>query len=287
MKKWVILCGCCLLFSQPAWAVKLPRWEWGVGYFDGLTAHYFGANQYYHVQLPLPYFNFRTETLQVGDSNKFYIWKGESSWLDLSFSGRLAVRSESTTAAAPENVKDSKAVIVSTRNYARRGMDDLPWVLFAGVRYFRYLNDHLYMELPYFAGIPIGSAYRDVGQFYEPTINFDFFPKQSSHGLILSASQLFGSATYNQFYYGVPAKDVLADRPEYKSKAGLVVTTYGISLVFDLSRRLRVLAGGYRHDMRSSTVKSSPLVVAKVSNSILFGIIYKFGISEELVEVSK
>ena len=76
-RKKIVLLLWVLLFSGTSQAVKRPHWEWGWGYFEGVTPHYSGSNHYHRIRLPLPYFNYRTEEIQLGDRNIFYLWKNQ------------------------------------------------------------------------------------------------------------------------------------------------------------------------------------------------------------------
>lgn len=286
MKNFLLLLP-LLLTSVSTFGVKLPQWELGISYVQGSTPHYIGSNHYYEAAVYLPYLNYRSEQLQLGDENIFYLLKSDSWMIDFSFSGRLPVRSDDLDESKPEESDDPEARIHDFRNYTRRGMENLPLALFAGVELSWYLNDHLLLEFPVVTGFPIGSRFRHLGSFLYPTISFDFFDKNHLNELYLYASCLLGDQTYNRIYYGVSAEDELSDRPAYDPAAGSITRTYGVGFKFYLGNRFILSAGYYQYDMSATAVDDSPLVITKRSYNTYLAFIYKFKFSDRMVEVKK
>jgi hypothetical protein len=270
-----------------AFALELPEWEWGGVYVEGTIPHYLGSNHYYHRHLLLPYFYYRTPNYQLGDSNKFYLLKGDNHNISLNLSAKLPVSSPSLKEDDLRVITQQEKKIISNSNETRKGMDDLPLVIFLGIKQQSFFGEHFYTNMALMAGIPLSSNHSIIGKYFSPSFNFDFYKNTDPQSLIFSLSWLIGDQDYNNYYYGVSAEDALINRPSYKAKAGLVATTTGLGISLDLTDRITILAGYYQHNMGNSVVKDSPLVIVESSQSVIAAFIYTFGVSEKTVTIPK
>ncbi|MCP4296891.1 MAG: MipA/OmpV family protein [Proteobacteria bacterium] len=283
-----VLAALLLICDIPvALSIPLPQWEWGISYIEGQTPHYFGSNHYYHRRILFPYFNYRTSKYQFGDSNKLYLWRHKNQSITFDLNGRLPVESSSLKKGDDITESDRDGVILSDENTTRRGMPDLPLVLFTGVKYHSYFNQHFYMDLSLMAGTPLGVVYTPVGAYLSPSLNLDFFERIDPRSLTFSISWLLGDQNYNRFYYDVPNIYVLAERPFFRADSGLVNTNFALELSFRIAEKWKILAGFYNHLMENSVIKKSPLVVSENSLSLGIIITYVMGISAKKVTLPK
>ncbi|MGK5091218.1 MipA/OmpV family protein [Deltaproteobacteria bacterium TL4] len=285
--KTILLAGILSLFTAGVWAGQKQQWEGGLAVIGGQTPHYFGSNHHIYAVLPLPFFVYRLDYLQLGDSNKIKLAEQDDFLVEFSASGRWALESDDLEAHPPNEVKDPHAEIYRSTNYTRRGMEDLPFVLLLGINPKWYLNNHLYVESPLLVGVTVGSGFAHVGDTLSPTLSFDVFNRASNHILEFSVSWLLGDYLYNNYYYEVPAKNALEGRPEYHATSGLTTFSYGVDFSFDVTDQL-TLGGGYGiHEMYTSVVRESPLIVAKQSRSIGIFLMYSFWQSAYKVQTWK
>ncbi len=266
-------------------AVTKPKWEMGLGYYNFQLPHYYGSNHYYQYSIPLPTFNYRFDNLELGRDSKLYLFDSDFFQIDIALSANWPVFSDEEDEDAPDNADDSDAVIARTTNYTRRGMDDLPVTVFAGLRSRLFLTDHLIVKVPYFHGGKVESGFGHAGNTYEASVRLELFERDSEHEFGIYARNLYGDEKYNNFYYQVKESEVLPDREAYDAKAGLVAYTYGLSFFFQLTERLK-LSGRYLiHNLEQSVIKDSPLVKSEISRDYYLIISYSFFLSDTQVNL--
>ena len=119
-----------VLAPFPAQAGRQPKWEAGVGVASTQFPHYLGSNHYYKFTIPFPVIIYRFDVAEIGQGSKFLLWEGDDFLVDLGVDGRILVESADLDDKRPKGADNPGAEIYQTKNYTRRGMDDLPLTFF-------------------------------------------------------------------------------------------------------------------------------------------------------------
>ena len=258
-----------LLVGLPVYAENKPLWELGagIGYID--FPDYRGSDERTSYFLPIPYFVYRGELIQVDrESVRGRLFESERMKLDISLNGSVPVDSDD--------------------NEARRGMDDLdPTIEIGPVLKIHLLENpeqkyRLDLRLPVRA--VISSEIEQVGWIAQPQLNLDIADPLNQPGwkLGLLAGPLFGDREYHDYFYGVAPRFARPGRPAYTAEGGYA----GAQVIAALSKRFpRYWVGGFiKWDTLDNAVfDDSPLVrkTSHLTGGIAFNWIFK--ISETLV----
>ena len=286
----IITIICSLMHNDVLLAEQESRWEIGIGSVAAETPQYFGSNHYYRGILPYPVLIYRSERVaaQTVDPDKYgqiFVFDNENLLIELDFSGRFPVISSDNDSTVPNGANDENTQIFQDKNYTRRGMPDLPLAGFAGLKISWTPVSFLLIEIPVLKGFTIGSGFKNVGLIFSPTLEVRFLGKQRKNAINITTIYTHGDENYNNFYYGVKEEYKLQDRPKYVAKSGLTTVTYGLTFTWTTNPDLKIVGGYVYHDLHSSVVSDSPLVIAKRNRSIGFAINYTFSRSQNKVEV--
>jgi hypothetical protein len=253
------------------------RWDIGAGFGYIRYDHYPASNQDSDLFLPFPTFQYRGKVLRAGDRDgaKLYLVK-RSNWdLELSGTGYPALN--------------------SSKNEARRGMDDLPWMAALGPQAVTRLGDSMALKFGVFQAISTDiRVTRLQGAIWEAKLNYqwsaalgsaDFLGLEETRGTL--ALNLKGaSQEIHSLYFGVPTSQATVDRPSYDSRAGFL--SHQVGYIQSLRRgRFEFYIGVLRADFGASANRRSPLHKADSSISYLVGLTHilyesrKSAISEE------
>lgn len=232
-----------------------PLWELGAGAAVISFADYRGSDKQRSYLLPLPYFIYRGEFLQVDrDKMRGLLFKTERVELELSANGTVPVRSRD--------------------NPVRQGMPDLDPTLELGPSLNILLmstpqRSRLTLKLPVRAVIASDFHHvQNAGVLSQPQLNLDV-TMAGSWQLGLAAGPLFADRRYHQYFYGVDPAYATVARPAYRARGGYS----GLQLVAAASKRFdKLWVGGFikYDDLSHAVFAGSPL--AERRNNVSAGI---------------
>jgi outer membrane protein len=239
--------------------------EVGLGAVVTNVPLYIGSDEAETFYLPFPYLRYRTEKITIDrDLIQGNLWKHGNWTLEMSLGGSVKVNSE--------------------KSEARKGMDDLDYILEVGpaLNYFfsgdRTTDNALLVEFP--LRVAIGSDFTEAryrGVTFNPRLvwrrgyrinGFEVRP-QIAFGLRSADNDL------NDYFYGVDSKFATAERPTYKGKAGYGGSQFGYStaVLWD-----NWLAAGFMRYVNAggAAFEDSPLYKQDDSWVVGFAVAYLF-----------
>ncbi len=253
----------------------LPRWEVGVSAAALYAPDYRGADEMRTRGLALPYLVYRGERLRA-DRDGLRAELIETSRVEFNLSAGLGL---------PVN---------SDRNEARRGMQEIDWVLEFGpamnVRLGSWdggRND-LQLRLPVRAAFALDGGADYVGTVFAPNVRATFrgVPWAGNAVLRVSTGPVFATGDYHRFYYGVEPRFATATRPAYRPGAGYSG--------WDVSASAIKIAGDWRFFgftgldlIHGAAFEDSPLIRRKSNWSVGLGFAYVFAKSSERASYSE
>jgi len=262
------------LMTLPAQAEIKPKWELGVGLAAIDFPLYRGADERRSYLLPVPYFQYHGEILQLSrDRMRALFFHRGPVELDFSVNG-----------AVPVNSSDS---------VARKGMPDLDPTLEIGPS----LNVHLYFEerrstnldlrLPLRKVIATNfSRFEQQGWLFQPQLALDFRNvRQSGWNFGLLGSLIYADERYHQYFYDVAPQYATATRPAYSAGGGYS----GAQVMTTFSRRYDSFwIGGFAKwdDLNGAAFVDSPLVKSRQSFAVGLMVSWILFSSDKRVEVS-
>jgi outer membrane protein len=264
------------LAALSAGAEPLPLWEVGAGIAAVNFPDYRGSDQRHTWVLPVPYFVYRGEFLQVDERRMRGLFlKTEKAELDVSVNGSVPVKSND--------------------NESRRGMPDLDPTLEIGpsLNFFLFRSEdkkrRLELRLPVRAVIASDFSHvRSAGWVFQPNLNLDVRDPLGYQGwnLGLLGGPLFSDRRYNRYFYAVDPAFATADRPAYTAGGGYA----GTQFIAALSKRHRDFwAGGFvKWDtLNNAAFADSPLVKTRQYFAAGFAVAWILGESKTTVEATR
>ena len=253
-------------------AQEKPLWELGAGAAVISFADYRGSNKQRSYLLPLPYFIYRGEFLQVDrDKMRGLLFKSERVELELSANGTVPVRSRD--------------------NPVRQGMPDLDPTLELGPSLNILLMSvpkqyRLTLKLPVRAVIASDFHHvQNAGVLSQPQLNLDV-NMAGGWQLGLAAGPLFADRRYHQYFYGVDPAYTTAARPAYRARSGYS----GLQLVAAASKRFdKLWIGGFikYDDLGNAAFVDSPLAQRRNNVSAGIGAAWIFAQSPQRVATAQ
>lgn len=167
----------------------------------------------------------------------------------------------------------------SNENKARKGMDDLGFVLELGPRIiysiFEGDDDSLLFLLPYRFAIATDFSFtKDIGTRINPEIEYTRI--LSNHLRLRFSIELnYASEVFNDYIYEVQDKYATADRPDYNAKAGYLGSSISAAAIYRTSR-FAVFTGINYNRYDNSANENSPLYKTKEGTGVAIGINYFF-----------
>lgn len=251
-----------------------PEWEIGAGFAVIDFPVYRGAADRRAYLLPVPYFVYNGERLQISRERvRGLIFRGDNIEMDISVNGSV-----------PANSSDSAA---------RLGMPDLDATLELGPS----LNYHFYYsedkKTNFDLRLPLRSVtasnfsrFQNAGWLFQPQLNLDIRDiAHSDWNLGLAGSLIFSDQRYNQYFYDVPAQYATLARPAYTANGGYA----GTQFIAALSKRHNGLwTGGFVKwdDLNGAVFSDSPLLERKQYFTFGFAVTWVLDKSDKMVEVS-
>lgn len=250
LRLWLVVS--CVLFSLPASAYHLPKWELGLGAAVLNMPAYRGATGRKDTWLPMPYVAYRGGRFKVDEEGvRGTLLHRERFHLDFSVAGSLPV-ADGDGARKGMSALDPIGEIGPSLDVVLGQLGDrhLEW------------EQQWWLRLPLRAALSVGDplvGYR--GWVFSPYLNWVWVKgaKRSRWRWNLSLGPIFASRTYHDYFYTVDAADITAARPAYDAKAG-----YGgqrISLALSVNSRKWFVGAFVRYDdLQGAVFEDSPLV---------------------------
>lgn len=229
-------------------------WEYGVGLGYIHLEHYPGSEQFNDVTLPFPTFQYRGRILRADDRDgaHAYLFKEHRLTLEISGTGYPGLDSD--------------------QNQARKGMEDLPWLLALGPQLVYKSSDDLEFSLAAFEAMTTDfKTSRFPGQIFQAKLRYTIdIPAQVPMRGHLLYSIKYATRGLQSLYY---------ETPTYSAKQGLLAQelTYFQSAKLG---RARLYVGFSANDYSNAANRESPLHRRDHTLTYLAGLTYTLGESE-------
>ncbi len=261
----------CLSVASAQTELK-PQWEAGAGFAAIDFPMYRGSNERRSYLLPIPYFVYRGDTVQINRERvRGLIFKRDRVEMDISVNGSVP----------------AKGAI------ARQGMPDLDPTLEVGPS----LNVHLYysedrksnfdMRMPVRGAVASDFKHvQPVGWLFQPQLDADFLDvDHSGWNIGLVGGLVFSDQRYNQYFYNVAPQYATAARPAYAVGGGYA----GTQCIFAFNKRRqdgRWMGGFMKWDnLNGAVFADSPLVKTRQYFTVGFAVTWTLDKSDKMVEV--
>jgi outer membrane protein len=271
--RFILLVLSCLgMCAAHAQIESKPEWEVGAGVAAIDFPMYRGSDERRSYLLPVPYFVYRGETLQVNrERMRGLIFKRDTVELDVSVNGSVPARG----------------------SIARQGMPDLDPTLELGpslnfhILYSQDKRNTFDIRMPLRAAIASDfSHFQHIGWLFQPQLNLDFRNiERSGWNIGLVGGPIYSDRHYHGYFYNVAPQYATATRPAYTAPGGYAGTQY----IFAFNRRD---PGGYWmggfmkwDNLNGAVFADSPLVKSKQYFTIGFAVTWTFDKSDKMVEV--
>jgi outer membrane protein len=257
-----------LLLSLTVLLAALPAYaglEMGLGGVTTYVPHYIGSDEAETLNVPFPYLRYRSEKITIDrDLIQGNLWKSGNWTLEMSLGGAIKVDSD--------------------KSIARKGMDDLDYILEVGpaLNYFflgdRATDNAVLLELPVRGAISSDfteARYRGIS--FNPRLVW-------RRGYLMNGYQIrpqisvgirAADADLNNYSYGVDSQFVTVDRAAYQGSAGYGGTEFGYSTAVLWGNWLT--AGFMRYvNAKGAAFEDSPLFRQDDSWVVGFAVAYLF-----------
>jgi len=249
-----------------------PIWEIGVVGGGGWLPDYPAADENHFQGLALPYAIYRGDFLRLGDGGVARGLFIDLPWLEFNIG------------------LDAAFPVDSSDNDARKGMDDLDYLLEAGpklIAKFLYDDPVNDFDLSLATRGVISTDFTNVhyvGITVNPAVTYR---RHDLFGLdlraITSLGATFGSEGYNEYFYEVRRSDERPNRPRYRADAGYVGSELTLGLSWGITDRLRLFGGTQIGFWAGSANEGSPLFREEVTYGVGGGLRWSFLASERKV----
>lgn len=248
----ICLVALCLLFSLPAAAYHLPKWELGLGAGVLRMPAYRGAPGRKNTWLPVPYLAYRGGRIKVDEEGvRGTLLHRERFHLDFSVAGSLPVSGGDGIRKGMSRLDPIGEVGPSLEvALGQAGDRHLEW------------EQLWWLRLPLRAALSVGDplvGYR--GWVFSPSVDWTWVKgiQQSRWRWNLSMGPIFASQRYHDYFYTVGANDVNAARTAYGAEAGY--SGRRISLTLSVNSKKWFVGGFVRYDdLHGAVFEDSPLV---------------------------
>jgi MipA family protein len=242
-----------------------PLWELGLGVAMLRLPHYRGSDQSSDWVLPVPYIAYRGDILKADrEGARAVLLDTERLDFDVSVAATAPTRSD--------------------EDDARQGMPDLAATFEIGPNLNFTLArgpwGKLQLRAPVRAALTLEANPKMIGWLASPNLNLD--TKLGGWNAALLAGPVFGSRSFNGYYFDVAPQFANPSRPAYSAPGGFG----GWRLIASTSRRLGVLwMGGFvtADTVRGAVFDNSPLVRKHGTLAFGFALSWVFAASGERV----
>lgn len=253
---------------------SMPQWEVGAGIAAINTPLYRGAQERRSYLLPIPYFIYRGDTLQVNRERvRGLIFRRGSVEMDFSVNGSLPAKSSDTV--------------------ARQGMSDLDWALEIGPS----LNVHLYYSANQKTNLDLRLPLRSVtatdfmhtqniGWLLQPQLALDLYGiRHSAWKIGIIGGLILTDQRYQQYFYDVAPQYATATRPAYTANGGYSGSQ--LSLTVNKRENGRRIGGFIKwENLESASFADSPLVKNKQYFTLGFVVLWALDKSAKMTEMN-
>jgi MipA family protein len=255
-------------FTVQAAQSKLPLWEAGVLGFHIHQLAYPGSDQQIGRSFVLPYFIYRGELLRAERDNVgLRAFKTDTLELDIGFAAALG--------SSDDDLK------------VRQGMADLGSLIEAGPRLRWKLHQYdngtsIRADFPLRAVLDLSDSLNYSGISFEPTLFAEHISADNSFYRV-SVSALIGNETLTDYFYQVKADEVMANRPQFDAKGGLMTLRSSVSVAKRWSSKWRSFGFARYEWLQGAVNANSPLVVKQGGWSFGVGLTYIWAVSDVTV----
>jgi len=254
-----------LALAWPHARADQPLWEAGLGVSVLRLPDYRGSDQSRTWVLPIPYIAYRGDILKADrEGARAVLLDTERVDFDVSVAATAPTRSDD--------------------NDARQGMPDLAATFELGPNLNATLARgswwKLQLRAPVRAALTIESHPRMIGWLASPNLNLD--TKINGWNAALLAGPVFGSRSFNGYYFDVAPEFATPGRPAYKAPGGFG----GWRLIASTSRRLGALwMGGFvtADTVKGAVYDGSPLV--RQHGTLAFGFVVSWVFAQSTEQV--
>lgn len=253
---------------------SMPQWEVGAGIAAINIPPYRGAQERRSYLLPIPYFIYRGDTLQVNRERvRGLIFRRGSVEMDFSVNGSLPAKSNDTV--------------------ARQGMSDLDWALEIGPS----LNVHLYYSADQKTNLDLRLPLRSVtatdfmhtqniGWLLQPQLALDLYDiRHSAWKIGIIGGLTLTDQRYQQYFYDVAPQYATATRPAYMASGGY--SGNQLSLTVNKRENGRRIGGFIKwENLESASFADSPLVKNKQYFTLGFVVLWALDKSAKMAEAN-
>jgi outer membrane scaffolding protein for murein synthesis (MipA/OmpV family) len=247
-------------------------WEIGVVGGGGWLPDYPAADQNHVNGIALPYAVYRGEFFRVGDGAGPRGLFVDMPWLELNVG------------------LDASFPVDSDDNDARRGMDDLDYLLEAGPKLIGKLlaDDPVNeLDLSLAARVVLSTDFKGIeyqGLTVNPAITYrrnDLF--DTDLRAIAAVGATFGFDGFNDYFYEVRPADVRPDRPRHRADPGYVGSEVTLGLSWSVTERIHIFGGTQIGLWTGSANDDSPLYRDEVTYAVGGGLRWTFFVSDRKV----
>ena len=269
----VFFCSGFFLSATHAQTEIKPLWEAGAGAAFIDFPIYRGADERRSYVLPVPYFAYNGEVLQINRERvRGLFYRHNNVEVDVSINGSVPAESKDTG--------------------ARQGMPDLDPTLEVGPS----LNIHLYNSESGKTGVDLRMPLRAVtasdfrhfkqaGWLFQPQLALDILDvRQSGWRIGVVGGLIFSDKRYHRYFYNVAPEYATATRPAYNAHGGYSGTQF---IVASSKRHKGHWMGGFMKwdNLSGAAFENSPLVKSQQYFTIGFAMTWVFDKSDKMVEV--
>ena len=249
-----------------------PAWEIGVLGGGGWLPDYPASDQNHANGIALPYGIYRGETFRVGEGAGPRGLFVDMPWFELNVG------------------LDASFPVDSDDNDARRGMEDLDYLLEAGPKLIGKLLPYdpvNELDLSLAARVVLSTDFKSFdyqGLTVIPAITYrrkDLFDADLE--AIGSIGATFGFDGFNEYFYEVGPDDVRPDRPRYRADPGYVGSEFTIGLSWGVTERIQIFGGTQIGIWKGSANENSPLYRDDVTYAVGGGLRWTFFASDRKV----
>lgn len=230
-------------------------WEYGVGVGYIHFEHYPGAAQFNDLLLPFPTFQYRGRILRADDRDGAHAYLLKDSRLTLELSGT------------------GYPGLDADKNSARKGMEDLPWLLALGPQLVYKANEDLEFSFAIFDALATDfKTAQFPGQIYQAKFRYTLeIPAQVPMRGHLLYSVKYATRGLQSLYY---------ETSNYSAKEGLLAQELTYFQSVKLGRG-RLYVGFSSNDYSNAANRESPLHLRNHSLTYLAGFTYSLGESAQ------
>lgn len=229
-------------------------WEYGVGLGYIRLEHYPGSDQFADLTLPFPTFQYRGKVLRADDRDgaHAYLLKSEKLIFEISGTGYTGLD--------------------SNQNSARKGMEDLPWLMALGPQLVYKATSKLDFSFGIFTAMTTDfKSTQFPGQIYQGKLRYVVE--------IPSSLEMRGHFFYNLKFATQGLQKIYYETNTYAAKQGLMSQDLSYYQSVRMGRA-RLYVGFSSNDYTNAANRESPLHLRNHTLTYLAGLTYTLGESE-------